>query len=259
MFIDRTERQTIKKERFMKIKDKIVVITGGTSGIGYELVKQLSQMNRVIVIARDQNKLHKIQEEFTNVDTYKAELSNLTEVEDVADKIVKKYPSVDVLINNAAIQHTPILPSKNFVYENIHKEVTINFTSVCCLTYLLLGSLLNADKAIILNVNSGLALAPKTSSAIYCATKAALNNFTLSLRYQLEDSQIAVQQVFLELVDTGMTSGRGQNKLSSKNAAEKILSGMEKGILDHDIGKVKLLRLMLRIAPKVVRRIMKQN
>ena len=242
----------------MKIIDKVVVITGGTSGIGYELVKQLAPLNHLVVIARDEKKLQQIKAEFSGVETYKAELSDLKQLEDVADKIAATHSSIDVLINNAAIQNMPGLLSDEFVYEGINTEVTVNFTSVCCLTYLLLPALLNARNGTILNVNSGLALAPKTNSAIYCATKAALNNFTLSLRYQLDHTQISVQQVFLQLVDTAMTTGRGKGKLSAKDAAVQIIDGMERRILDHDIGKVKLLRWLLRIAPSIAYGIMKK-
>ena len=99
---------------------------------------------------------------------------------------------------------------------------------------------------------------PKTTSAIYCATKGALNIFSQSLNYQLEDTNIDVQQVFLELVETPMSQGRGSAKISAKSAAQKIIEGIALGITEHNIGKVKLLRLLLRIAPSIARKIMKK-
>jgi short-subunit dehydrogenase involved in D-alanine esterification of teichoic acids len=123
---------------------------------------------------------------------------------------------------------------------------------------LLLPALAHNNKAAILNINSGLALAPKTSSAIYCATKGALNIFSQSLRYQLEDTNINVHQAFLPLVDTAMTVGRGENKVTAEEAARAIIQGLEKNIQDHDIGKVKLLRVLLRLAPSMAQKIMKK-
>lgn len=67
-----------------------------------------------------------------------------------------------------------------------------------------------------------------------------------------------MQQVFLELVDTAMTKDRGKNKVSAEAAATQIIRGMERNILDHDMGKVKLLRLLLRLMPSVAQRIMKK-
>jgi uncharacterized oxidoreductase len=106
-------------------------------------------------------------------------------------------------------------------------------------------------------INSGLALAPKTGSAVYCATKAAMNSFSQSLEYQLEETNIKVIQSFLPLVDTPMTKGRGTGKMSARQAAAKIIEGIQKGTNPTNIGKVKLLRLLLALWPGLARKIMK--
>ncbi|VAW97416.1 hypothetical protein MNBD_GAMMA21-2510 [hydrothermal vent metagenome] len=243
----------------MNIKKKRIVITGGTSGIGYEIVKYLHPDNEVVVISRSASKLNKLSQDFEGVITYQADLSKLDDVETVADSIVKHFESIDLLINNAAVQHTPTFIDDEFKYETINYEITLNFTSICSLIYLLLPALLHQNKAVILNVNSALALTPKTSSAIYCATKGALNIFSQSLRYQLEKTNISVQQVFLELVDTSMTIGRGKNKISAEDAAKKIILGIERDISDNYIGKVKLLRIFLRLMPSIAQRILKSS
>lgn len=241
----------------MKLNKKRIVITGGTSGIGYEMLKHLHTDNEIIVISRDILKLNQIKQEFNGISTYQADLSKLNDIETVADVIVKRYEQIDVLINNAAIQYTPTFLDDNFRYESIANEITLNFTSICSLSYLLLPTLLHDNEAIILNINSGLGLAPKTTSAIYCGTKGALNIFSQSLSYQLEQTNIKVQQAFLDIVDTPMTEGRGKNKMSSENAAQKIIHGIEKNISENDIRKVKLLRFMLRLAPLFARKILK--
>ena len=242
----------------MKLENNCIVITGGTSGIGYQMTKYLHPNNKVIVISRNEEKLHDLSQQLEGVVTYQVDLSRLEDVEAVADAIVKRFGTINVLINNAAIQNTPTFLDDDFQYETISREITVNVTSICSLTYLLLPALLHQDKAAIVNINSGLALAPKTSSAIYCATKGALNIFTQSLRYQLEQTNISVQQVFLELVDTAMTKGRGANKMTAEQAAIHIIDGIKHDIPDHDIGKVKLLRLLLRLAPSMAQKIMKK-
>jgi short-subunit dehydrogenase involved in D-alanine esterification of teichoic acids len=243
----------------MNLENKRIVITGGTSGIGYRMVESLHPGNQIIVVSRNEEKLHDLSRQFEGIVTYQADLSRLEDVEMVADATVKRFDSIDVLINNAAIQNTPTFLDQDFQYETISREVTVNFTSICSLIYLLLPAMSHRDKAVILNINSGLALAPKTSSAIYCATKGALNIFTQSLRYQLEQTNISVQQVFLELVDTAMTEGRGKNKMTAEQAANQIIDGIRRDTLDHDLGKVKLLRLLLRLAPSVAKKIMKKH
>ncbi|NOY72666.1 MAG: SDR family NAD(P)-dependent oxidoreductase [Gammaproteobacteria bacterium] len=243
----------------MKINNKRIVITGGTSGIGYEMVRYLCPDNEVIVISKNTNKLNELSLKFDGVTTYQADLSKTGDIETVADIIIKRYESIDILINNAAVQYTATVMDEKFRYESISYEIALNFTSICNMTYLLLPALLHKEKAVIMNVNSGLGLTPKTSSAIYCATKGALNIFSQSLRYQLEKTNISVQQAFLELVDTAMTKGRGKNKTPPEVAARKIIYGIERDIPDHDIGKVKLLRALLRLFPSIAQRIMKKH
>ena len=131
----------------MELKEKCIVITGGTSGIGYEMTKHLHINNQVIVISRNPTKLNTLSQELEGIVTYKADLSNLKELETVVEKIVKRFESIDVLINNAAVQYTATFLEDDFSYENISREITLNFTSVCSLTYLLLPKLLHSDKA----------------------------------------------------------------------------------------------------------------
>ncbi len=111
---------------------------------------------------------------------------------------------------------------------------------MCSLIYLLLPNLLQPNPSLIVNINSGLALVPKTSSAVYCATKAALNILSQSLAHQFEDTSIDVKQVFLPLVDTAMTTGRGKAKLSAEQAAADIICGLHSTGPNIDIGKMKL-------------------
>lgn len=242
----------------MSLKHKTIVITGGTSGIGYQIVKNLHVDNKVLVIARQSKRLDKLIHEFPSIDIYPCDLATPKEYEAVADSIIKSYERIDVLINNAAIQNTPTYLCDDFNYDAIIPEIHINFTAVCALSYLLLPSLLNNNKeAIIANINSGLGLVPKVNSAVYCATKSAMNAFSQSLNYQLEETNVRVVQAFLPLVDTPMTQGRGKGKITAIEAATDILSGIEAGVIVNNIGKVKLLRFLLYIAPFIANKIMK--
>ncbi len=241
----------------MKPVDKHIIITGGASGIGLELVRQLYNDNTISVIARPSSRLDRLHDEFSRINVFEADLADLRAVEKVADQLIKSDRNIDVLINNAAVQHTPHFLDDDFRLETIKREIDINFTSVCTLIYLLLPGLIKDDPSIILNVNSGLALAPKTSSAVYCATKGALNIFSQSLGYQLEETNIEVKQVFLPLVDTAMTKGRGKGKLSAAHAASEIIAGLPASSPTTDIGKVRLLRLIKRLSPTLASRIMK--
>ncbi|MEP2989146.1 MAG: SDR family NAD(P)-dependent oxidoreductase [Parasphingorhabdus sp.] len=241
----------------MTISGKHIVITGGASGLGLELVKQLCSNNSISVIARPSAGLEAFRHAYPDVGIYEAELADLSQVEKTADQIIKTNEAIDILINNAAVQYTPTFLDDDFFYNHIKREIDINFTSVCSLTYLTLPALLNSSTGIVLNVNSGLGLMPKTTSAIYCATKGALNIFSQSLRHQLEGTNVRVMQAFLPLVETPMTEGRGSGKLPVDRAAADIIAGIENSRLDIDIGKVKLLRPLTRFLPSLARKIMK--
>lgn len=241
----------------MAISGKHIVITGGTSGVGLELVKQLYGGNHLSIIARPSRGLEQLRAKYEGAGIYEAELSDLKQVEEAADQIVKDHDHIDILINNAAVQYTPKFLDDDFSYNRIKQEVDVNFTSVCCLIYLTLPALLNSKSATILNVNSGLGLVPKTNSAIYCATKGALNILSQSLRHQFAETNITVMQAFLPLVDTRMTAGRGAGKLSADSVAAKIISRLTRRRLDFDIGIVRILRPLARFLPALASKIMK--
>jgi uncharacterized oxidoreductase len=242
----------------MDLSDRHIVITGGTSGIGRELVRRLHAGNQLAVIGRNASRLEELRSEFPGVLTFQADLALPREVEAAARWAIEPLDRIDLLINNAAVQHTPRFIDPDFELGSISEEIAVNVTALCILTARVLPAMQHSGPAAILNVNSGLALAPKTTSAVYCATKSAVDGFSRSLRYQLENTNVRVLQAFLPLVDTAMTAGRGNGKLSTEFAAGQIVRGIAKDITDHDIGKVRMLRTLMRLSPALGRRIMKR-
>ncbi|KZN44170.1 SDR family oxidoreductase [Pseudoalteromonas luteoviolacea] len=244
----------------MNLRNKVIIITGGTSGVGRQLVALMCENNTVIVIARHTVRLTELDNAHQNIHVFSADLSDSTQYKDLVQKIQLRFPVVDVLINNAAVQNTQTFTDTNFKYETIAQEINVNFNAICSLPYLLLPNLKNAnEQAIILNINSGLALVPKKSSAVYCASKAAMDIFSQSLNYQLEHTNISVLQAFLPLVDTPMTQERGASKLSSEQAAAEIIKGLEKQVPINNIGKVKLLRILTTLTPPLARKLLKRS
>jgi len=244
----------------MLLQNKTILLTGGTSGIGYQLLRQLQPDNHLLVIARPSEKLNALVETFAGITVYSADLANPEEYCAVANQIIEHHPRIDILINNAAIQHAHCFQDKGFTYDSIAQEIHTNFTAPCSLVYLLLSTLLDTNReTAIVNINSGLALAPKTQSSVYCGSKAAIDGFSRSLCYQLAHTNIQVMQAFLPLVDTPMTQGRGAGKLSAEFVARKIIEGIEANRAINDIGKVKWLRRLLRIAPETTRKMMAKS
>ena len=150
----------------MKLTNSHIVITGGASGLGLALVELLQAHNKISVIARPSRGLDTLRKRYQDIEIYEADLADLASVELAADALVKRGVKIDILINNAAVQHTPKFIDDDFRYETIKREIDINFTSICALTYLLMPLLLKETPSNIVNINSGLALVPKTSSAV---------------------------------------------------------------------------------------------
>ncbi|MBQ4838555.1 MULTISPECIES: SDR family oxidoreductase [Pseudoalteromonas] len=242
----------------MNLVNKVIVITGGTSGIGRQIVEQLHAQNKIVVIARNSDRLEQLKKGYKNVICVAADLSDPNCYKSLSERIQAEFPKIDVLINNAAIQNEPLFTDTNFEYEQIVREININFTAVCSLSYLLIPALNESGPtAAILNINSGLSFVAKKSASVYCASKAAINLFSQSLNYQLEHTNIKVLQAFIPLVDTPMTQGRGDNKISAEAAARAIIDGLKRQKSQHDIGKIKLLRVLNALTPALAKRLLK--
>ena len=241
------------------LEDKTILITGGTSGIGLELVKQLHAKNQVLVLGRNNEKLSSLESAYPGTKTFRADLAKPNSLKLPAEHITEQFPAIDLLINNAAVQHTAMFADAEFQSAHIADEIAVNFTSPALLIALLLPALLKNTPSAILNVNSGLGIVPKKTSAIYCGTKGGLDIFSQSLRNQLEHTNIHVLQAFMPLVDTPMTEGRGSGKISASDAALRMIKGTEKLKPINDIGNVKILRFLSRIAPPLARSLMKKR
>lgn len=241
------------------LEDKTILITGGTSGIGLELVKQLHTKNQLLVLGRNNEKLSSLADTYPSIKTFRADLEKPNSLKLPTEQISEQFPAIDLLVNNAAVQYTPEFTDAEFQSTHIADEVAVNLTSPALLIALLLPVLMKNTPSAILNVNSGLGIVPKKTSAIYCGTKGGLDIFSQSLRHQLEHTNIHVLQAFMPLVDTPMTHGRGRGKISADDAAQRIIKGVEKLKPNNDIGNVKILRFLSRIVPSLARTIMKKR
>lgn len=224
-----------------------VVLTGGTSGIGQALLSRLAEGGHtVIVLARHASSLPAAQ----RLIAIDIDLADASAVREVGKRLATDHPETSVLINNAALQYGKPLTDPDFDPARMEAEVAINLTAPALLIHALLPTLrMRGPSGAIVNVSSGLGAFPKQSTALYCATKAGLSNFTRSLRYQLEADGVLVSEVVLPLVDTPMTTGRGSGKISADAAAAAILAGISARHEIINVGKARLLPILSRIAP----------
>jgi uncharacterized oxidoreductase len=242
----------------MQSTNNTILITGGTSGIGLELVKRFYELNNnVIVTSSNSSNLDNLKNQFPNIKTIVCDLGDTNSVKQLINNCLANYPEINVLINNAGVQYNYDWLEDKDAFQKIENEITINFTSPMQLAYGLLPILKNKNEAAIINVSSGLAFAPKSQAPIYCGTKAAIHNTTKALRYQLEQTKIKVFEIIPPLVETPMTQGRGSGKITAAQLVNEFLSNFKKDKYESNIGKTKLLRLIQRLSPTLADKIMR--
>lgn len=244
----------------MKTSGHTVLITGGTGGIGQALIEGFIQRgNTVITADRNPHKQEALGKKFPGLHTVVCDLSKQEDLDRLVHRCETDFPEINLLINNAGVQYNYLFDQEPPQPKKIGLEMMINLNAPIILSSLLLPLLLQKNEAAIVNITSGLALTPKKSAAVYCASKAGLHSFSQSLRYQLEDTHIKVVEVLPPLVETSMTAGRGKGKITPQRLSEEFFRKFFQGKEEIHIGKSKLLKLLLRLAPKRAARILKNS
>jgi uncharacterized oxidoreductase len=245
----------------MKLSDNTVLVTGGGSGIGLALAKAFARHsnNTVIVCGRNAQKLEAVHAKNPAIATFPCDIASDQNQQRFTEAITQKYPNFNILINNAGIQHNYSFPDTRSHADAIEEEVSINFLAQVKLTDRLLPILMQQPSAAIVNVTSALAVVPKQSAPIYCATKAAMHIFTKALRYQLENTPVRVFEIIPTLVETEMTKGRGKGKITPEALAAEALRGIESDRYEIRIEKTKILFALHRLLPSVAERIIKNG
>lgn len=249
----------------MDLTGRTVLVTGATRGIGLELTAQLVDLGAsVVATGRDPGQLQSLTDRYGDrVSPYAADLADPDAVDALVQHVSERHPDLSVLVNNAGVQTTTDLFADDpaTLRPVLRREVAVNLDAVVVLCTGLLLPLSRQPSAAIVNVTSGLALAPKASAPAYCATKSAVRTFTRALRYQCEDRapHVRVTEVVLPLVDTDMTRGRGQGKITAAAAARAVVAGIRRGSPEILVGRAKLLPTLLRLSPSLAHRALRRG
>lgn len=237
----------------MKLQGKTILLTGGTDGIGLRLARQLRGKGAsLIVTGRNPERIAAAEGEGFAV--IPADLASPAGIEAVMAGLNGR--AVDVLINNAGMgaSHDYRLAAPDPLDDE--RTLWLNLHAPIRLIAALLPALRSRPEALIVNVTSGLAIAPSAGAPLYCATKAALRSYTQGLRAQLKGTGIHVLEALPPMVDTAMTAGRGNKKLSPEECARQIIAAMESGQDEANVGMVKVLRAVYSLSPALARAIM---
>ncbi len=189
----------------MQLHNNKILITGGASGIGLGLTKRFIQENNTVIICgRREEALKEVTDQFPAVITKVCDLADEADRIGLYNWITENHSDLNVLVNNAGIQNWMSIADNDF-YQRAKDEMVINTLAPVHLTTLFLN--LPSLKTII-NVTSGLAFVPLSKVPVYCATKAFLRSFTLSLRHMLKSKNIEVIEMIPPALNTDL-GGKG--------------------------------------------------
>ena len=191
----------------MKPSGNTILITGGGSGIGQALAQRLHDAdNTVIVAGRRQNALDETIAGRANMHALVLDIESPEGIADFTERLLGAYPSLNVLINNAGIMRFEDLAQTHDLTD-AEATITTNLLGPIRLINSLTDHLVKQPDAVVINVTSGLAFVPLTTTPTYNATKAAIHSYTITLREVLK-GKVEVIELAPPAVQTGLTPGQ---------------------------------------------------
>ena len=241
----------------MNLQNNTILITGGTSGFGFEFASRLIALNNTVIITgRNPHKLQQTKQHLPKVHTIQNDVSNPDDIISLYTQVTQQFPNLNIIINNAG-EMRKISLLHEYPLTDITREIEINLMGPIRMIQQFLPHLKKQSAAAIINVTSGIALMPLPISPIYSSSKAGLRSYTQALRVQLKKTNIKV----IELVAPGSTTPLNDKFINEDGFNPKILMAPEKLIDDalkgmrkdkNEIfpGIAKLLPVLSRLAPK---------
>jgi short-subunit dehydrogenase len=200
----------------MKLKNKVIVITGASDGIGKQIALRLAKENsKLALIARDKKRLSEVCMEAknlgaTDVKTYTCDIRQTDKLEIVLKSLISDFGNIDILINNAGIWQK-LMPVDEISKEVVDDVIGTNLLALIHVTRLLLPFLRMRDEAAIINVISKSGVVAQEGQSIYTASKYGVRGFTEVLKIDLEDTNIKVAGVYQSGTNTKMFEKTGEN------------------------------------------------
>ncbi|MES2045259.1 MAG: SDR family NAD(P)-dependent oxidoreductase [Pseudomonadota bacterium] len=236
----------------MQLADKTALVTGGSDGIGLAIARELKAAGTsVIVVGRNAERLASAQAE--GFEAIEADLAGEAGCAALLGALGGR--TIDILINNAGMGSAFDVNAPIDLAATDHC-IFLNLNAPIRLIVGLLDTLRARPTAMIVNVTSGLAIAPNAGSPVYCATKAGLRSFTMALRVQLKGTSIHVLEVLPPVVETRMTADNNHKKLPAAECARQVVAAMAAGRDEANVGMTRWLRVAYSISPALAGRIM---
>jgi len=192
----------------MNLSGNTILITGGGSGIGRGLAESFHALgNQVVIAGRRKHALDETTAANPGMKSITLDIENPSAIRALAAQVAAEFPSLNVLVNNAGIMRRENLLAQQPDLADAEAIVATNLLGPIRLTAALLPLLQKQPRSTIVNVSSGLAFLPLALTPTYCATKAAIHSYSLSLRYQLRSTTTEVLEIIPPYVATNLMDG----------------------------------------------------
>ncbi len=233
----------------MRMQANTILVTGGTSGIGKGLAEAFHRRkNQVIITGRRVDRLQNICAANPGMRYFVLDVRDPVAIRSVARKIVAEFPSLNCVVNNAGVQRRlEIASDEPLDDEALRDEINTNLLAVIRVAAEFSPHLSRQWNAVLVNVSSGLAFVPLARFPVYCATKAAVHSFTLSLRHQLKAKGVTVIELIPPSVATELGGPRkaagsnGPRPMALPAFIEEALKELESGSEEIAIGDARSL------------------
>ena len=239
----------------MDLKNSTILITGGTSGIGFELVRQLTEQgSTIIVTGRKQEALDDTKRRFPKIHVFRSDVSDPQDIERLFQVVTQQFPNLNVIVNNAGEMRLLDVQDASKDLKNITREIDINLTGTIRMVHQFLPYLIRKRTAAIVNVSSAIAFMPYSTAPVYSASKAGVHAYTQALRLQLNKTCVRV----FELIPPGVKTNLQNDWVLPPNPGQmmdvdKLVSVAIKGLL-NDTPEIKpflvnVIKFLSRLMP----------
>lgn len=236
----------------MILEKKIILVTGGSSGIGAEIARQFRALgNNVIICGRDEARLAAAAA-MLDAHPIRCDIAKVEECEQMLAEIDRLFGRLDNLVNCAGIMLMYDFHQQADTPDRIRTEIEINAIAPLRLSHMALPLMLEGQEPAIVFVSSGLAYIPFPATPVYSGTKALIHHSAMALRHQLEGIGVKVFELLPPVTDTPLAEGMDTGSFKKTPPAEvvgELISAMRKDKFEIPAGASKQLRLLSRIAP----------
>lgn len=244
----------------MDLKNSTILITGGTSGIGLELVRQLTEQGATIIITgRNDDTLIQTKQRFPTIHVFKSDVSKLKDIRQLYQEVTRQFPDLNIIINNAGEMRLLDLQEKSLGMENITREIDINLSGTIRTVQQFLPHLTTQKSAAIVNVSSGIAFMPYSVAPVYSASKAGVRAYTQALRLQLKGTSVKVFEIIPPGVNTNLQKDwilppNPSMMMNVEKMVNVVIKGLQQDKKELRPFMISIIKLLSRLIPGMLMR-----